>query len=175
MKHTTLVARLALACAFTLSAAAFAGDTTEIEVVANGITEKVSIADLKIGETRQLYSEAGTLVTATRTADALTLDIGGEKTTVKMIEPDALSEEELAALIEGHHGEAGGKHVVRIHHADGKHAAGEAGQRKIVIIDAKDGEHRELDADIARVLATDAGDGKRVIVKRTVSKDEGAK
>ena len=89
MKHTTLVARLALACASTLSAAAFAGESTQIEVRNNGITEKVTIDDMKVGETRQLYSEAGTLVTATRTADALTLDIAGEKTTVDLGSPAA--------------------------------------------------------------------------------------
>lgn len=174
MKYTTLAARLALACAIALPAAAFAAETTEVEVVANGLTEKVKIENLAVGETRQLYSEAGTLVTATRTADALVLDIGGEKTTVRMIDPGTLSDADVQALIDGHHGGEGGKRVVRIHHADGKHA-GVDGERRIVVLEGKDGELRELHGEGPHVIVKHGGEGKQVIVKRTVSKDDGAK
>lgn len=167
MNNKTLVTRLALALAMTLSAAAFAGDTTTIEVTNNGITEKVSIDDLKTGETRQLYSEAGTLVTATRLADSLVLDIAGDKTTIPMIEAGDLSEEELLALIDKDGGD-GKKHVVRIHRADGAH-----GDRKVVVLDGDEGELRELhghDGPHVIVKDGDGKDGKRVIVKRTVNK-----
>src|SRR5687768_8625379 len=107
MNKNPLVSRLTLALALSLSAAslvAFAGEgveTTEIEVIANGQSEKVRIESLKVGETRQLYSEAGTLVTATRLADSLQLDIAGEKTKIPMHDVAGLSEAELIELV-GH-------------------------------------------------------------------------
>lgn len=173
MKNKTLVSRLALACALTLSAAAFAADTTEIEVVANGVSEKVSIEDLQIGETRQLYSEAGTLVTATRTADALQLDIGGDTTTVPMIEARDLGDEEIQALIAQHHGEgAEGKRVIRIHRADGEHAKGDGMHRKVIVLEGKDGEPLELEGEGPHVVVKHGAEGKQVIVKRKVTKAE---
>lgn len=177
MKNNPLFSRLALALAISAaSLVAFAGvavDTTEIEVVANGKTEKVSIANLKMGETRQLYSEAGTLVTATRLADSLQLDIGGEKTSVPMMEAGDLSEAEILALIDDEDaGVDGKKRVVRIHHAD--HAKGEGGHRKIVVIDGKDGEVHALEGDEPHVIVKHGGDGKQVIVKRTVVKTDAA-
>jgi hypothetical protein len=191
MNTAPLLHRLAFALALSLSAAslvAFAAEsseTTDIEVVANGKSEKVSLVDLKVGETRQLYSEAGTLVTATRTAESLELDIAGDKTSIKMLQPgdiDGLEEAELAALIEAHGGADGDvKRVVRIHreHADGahaKHADGTA-HKRIVVLDGKDGELRTLHGDHAdvRVKHLDAdGDGKHVIVKRRVVKADAA-
>jgi hypothetical protein len=171
MKNTTLVSRLALACALLLSLPALAGETTEIEVIAGGVTEKLSIEDLKVGETRQLYSEAGTLVTATRTAQALQLDIGGDKTTVPMVESGDLLDEEIEALIERHHGEAAdGKRVVRIHRADGEHAKADGRHRKVIVVDAAEGSAHALDGDGPHVLVKDAAGGKQVIVKRKVTK-----
>ena len=173
----TFVSRLALACAIGLSVAsiaAFAGeatDTTEIEVVANGQTEKVSIDNLKVGETRQLYSEAGTLVTATRTADSLQLDIGGEKTSVPMMEIGDLSDEEIETLIQSHGAGADGKQrVIRIHHADGDHAKLEGVHRKVIMIDGEDGGLSELEGDGPHVIVSKGGEGKQVIVKRKVVK-----
>ena len=179
MKNNPIVSRLALAFALSLSAGSLvamageASDTTEIEVVANGKSEKISIDGLKVGETRQQYSEAGTLVTATRTADSLVLDIGGEKTTVHMVEPSEISAEELDKLLATVDGADGGKRVVRFHHAtDGKHAEGEAGHRRVFIVhaDGDDGELRELEGDGAHVIVDKAGEGKQVIVKRRVVK-----
>ena len=179
MKNNPIVSRLALAFALSLSAAslvAMAGeatDTTEVEVVANGKSEKISIDGLKVGETRQQYSEAGTLVTATRTAEALVLDIGGDKTTVPMIEAGDLSEEELLALVAAHGGDGadGKKRVVRIHHAtDGTHDKAGAPHRKVIMIDGKDGEVRHLEGDGPHVIVDKNGEGKQVIVKRRVVK-----
>lgn len=174
MKTNPLASRLALALAMSLSAAslvAFAGeavDTTEIEVIANGKSEKVSIENLKMGETRQLYSEAGTLVTVTRLKDSLQLDIGGEKTSVPMVEAGDLSEEELLALVEAGGGKGDGKrHVIRIHAAGDK---ADGAHRKIVMLDGKDGDLRELHGHEPHVIVKDGAEGKQVIVKRRVAK-----
>ena len=180
-KHNVLP-RLALSIALTLSAAslvAFAGEaseTTDIEVTANGVSEKVSIANLKVGETRQLYSEAGTLVTATRTAETLELDIAGDKTSIKMIEPSEMGDVEIAALLEAHGADAkdGEKRIVRIHRdtrVDGE-IASDSGVRKIVLVKAGEGEVHELDADTDAVFVKHLGEpgAKQVIVKRRVVK-----
>lgn len=173
-----ILSRLTLSLALALSAAslvAFAGEaseTTDIEVVANGVTEKVSIVDLAVGETRQLYSEAGTLVTATRTAESLELDIGGDKTSIRMIEPGAVDEAEIAALIEAHGaGDGDGKRrIVRIHrdqHA-GEASAHADGKRKVIVIKAGDGELQELDADEVLVEHLGEPGAKQVVVKRRI-------
>ena len=183
MQLQSLVSRLALACAIGLSAASIAAfaneatDTTEIEVVVNGQAEKVSIDNLKVGETRQLYSEAGTLVTVTRTVDSLQLDIGGDKTSIPMMEVGDLSGEEIEALVVSHgDGADGKKHVVRIHHADGEHAKLEGAHHKVVVIDGEDGELSTLEADGPHVIVANGGEGKQVIVKRKVVKtDSGEK
>jgi hypothetical protein len=179
-KHTPLQ-RLALALALSLSAAslvAVAGEsseTTDIEVIANGVTEKISIQDLKAGETRQLYSESGTLVTATRTADSLELDIAGDRTSIKLVEPGALDDPEIAALLEAHGAGDGKKHIVRVHrdgHAggDAKHDAHVDGHRRIVVIKGGEGEVSELDADALVVKTFDDPNAKQVIVKRRLTK-----
>jgi hypothetical protein len=187
MNTTALLHRLTLAIALTLPAAslvAFAAEpseTTDIEVVANGKSEKLSLTDLKVGETRQLYSEAGTLVTATRTAESLELDIAGDKTSIRMLDHAGLDDAELAALIEAHHGDGDVKHVVRIHreHADAAHAAahGDGEHQKIIVLSGKDGQVIGHDGEHAEFLlerGAAGADGKRVIVKRRVVKDEGA-
>lgn len=176
MFQPIILPRLALAIALVLSATslvAFAGEaseTTDIEVVAAGVSEKVSIEDLAVGETRQLYSEAGTLVTATRTADTLELDIGGDKTSIRMIEPGELDDPEIAALIEAHGAGAGSKRVVRIHR-DAKHgdAAEHDGVRKIVLVHAGEGEAHDLD-DAVLVKHLGEPGAKQVIVKRRVAR-----
>jgi hypothetical protein len=182
MSKHPILPRLALSVALTLSAASLvavageASETTDIEVSANGVSEKVSIADLKIGETRQLYSEAGTLVTATRTAETLELDIAGDKTSIKMVEPGDIDDVEIAALLEAHGADAkdGHKRIVRIHR-DTKHGdAGEHGDglRKIVLVKAGEGEAHELDGDTEALLVKHLGEPgtKQVIVKRRLSK-----
>lgn len=188
MNRNALTHRLGLALALSLSAAsvvAFAGETvetTDIEVVANGKTEKVSLENLKVGETRQLYSEAGTLVTAIRTAEAIELDIAGEKTRIKMIDPahGDLDGAEIEALIEAHVGDAGDgeKRIVRIERevaggeGDGKHD----GQRKVVIIKGDGGTH-DLHGEHPHVLIKHGdgdADGKHVIVKRRIHKADAA-
>lgn len=189
MSKQSILSRLALSIALGLSAAslvAFAGEareTTDIEVIADGVSEKVSIENLAVGETRQLYSESGTLVTATRTAETLELDIAGEKTSIRMIEPANLDDAGIAALIEAHGGEAGdgAKRIVRIHR-DAK--AGDAGAhgdglRKIVLVKAGDGQAHELDAEANAVFVKHLGEpgAKQVIVKRRLAPttDGGAK
>ena len=169
MRHTNLFSRLSLAFALSLSAASLvavaadATDTTEIEVTANGKTEKIAIADLKLGETRQLYSEAGTLVTVTRLADSLELDIGGDKTSVPMVEAGTLDDAELEALIadEGGITVDGKTRVIRIHHGDAAH---DGKQRRVVMIGGKAEPH------VVVKHGGGADDGKQVIVKRKVTK-----
>lgn len=192
MNAKPLLHRLTLAVALTLSAAslvAAAGETseiTDIEVVNGGKSEKISLTDLKVGETRQLYSEAGTLVTATRTAESLELDIAGDKTSIRMIEPGALDDPELAALIEAHGGAEGDgkvKRVIRVRHGEGadgahaEHAAHGEAHRKVIVLSGKEGAH-PLDGDDVEVFLKHHGeagaDGKRVIVKRRVSKGDDA-
>lgn len=181
MKSHPLLQRLSLAIALSLASvsmialaaeprnSSIATETTEVEIIANGVSEKISLEDMQVGETRQLYSEAGTLVTAHRTAESLELDIAGEKTSIRMIDPGAMDGPELAALIEAHGAGDGRRRVVHVHR-DGKHAAGDAGDghRKIVMISSGDGSVHDIDADDVHVLLdeADAGDGKRVIVKR---------
>jgi hypothetical protein len=175
-KHPVL-ARLTLSVALSLSAAslvAFASETTDIEVSIAGVTERVSIADLAIGETRQLYSEAGTLVTATRTAESLELDIGGDKTSIRMIEPGNLDEGEIATLLHAHGAEAkeGERRIVRIHRDKqaGDGAASVEGQRKIVVVKAGDGELTELDADAILLEHLGEPGAKQVVVKRRIER-----
>jgi len=186
MKTNALLHRLTFAIALSLSAAslvAFAaepGETTDIEVVSNGKSEKLSITDLKIGETRQLYSEAGTLVTATRTAESLELDIAGDKTSIRMLDHHDLDDPELAALIEAHHGgEGDAQHVIRVHreHADAAHAAGHGDgmRRKVIVLTGKDGQefsHDDAHAEMLLQHGAAGTDGKRVIVKRRVVKGD---
>jgi hypothetical protein len=187
MNTSVLLHRLSFAVALCLPAvslvalAAEPTETTEVEVIANGRTEKVELVDLKAGETRQVYSEAGTLVTATRTAQSLELDIGGDKTSIRMVEPDAIDDAELAALVEAHHGAGGadGKRIVRIHR-DAKHGsdAHVDAHRKVIVIADGEGDVEALDADgLDLLLEQDAGgDGKRVIVRHTrVKSDADAK
>ena len=183
MKRNPTIQRLAVAVALCLSAAslvAYAGeaasDTTDIEVIANGVSEKVTIENLAKGETRQLYSEAGTLVTATRTAETLELDIGGEKTSIRMLDGDALDDPEILALIAAHDGDAapGGKRIVRIHagapgehpaHADGKH-------RRVIMLSDKDGVRELGEGDEALLLEKHGDGGPHVIVKRRIVKSD---
>ncbi|MCI1711503.1 MAG: hypothetical protein LKM32_14450 [Chiayiivirga sp.] len=187
MNRHVVTQRLALALALSLPAAslvALAGETTEttdIEIVANGTSEKVSLDNLKVGETRQLYSEAGTLVTAIRTADAIELDIAGEKTRIAMFEPGQGEPDEarIEALIDAHAGDADGeKRIVRIEReviaseGDAKHD----GQRKVVIIKG-DGSTHDLHGDHPHLLVKHGdghGDGKTVIVKRRIHKEDEA-
>ena len=178
MNKNPLVSRLTLALALSLSAAslvAFAGEgveTTEIEVIANGQSEKVRIESLKVGETRQLYSEAGTLVTATRLADSLQLDIAGEKTKIPMHDVADLSEAELIELV-GHDGaKADGKHVVRFHHAKGE--KGDGAHRKVVVLEGDSAELHDLEGEGPHVIVKDGSAGKQVIVKRRLVKSDAA-
>lgn len=188
MKTTALLHRLTFAIALSVSAAslvAFAAEpseTTDIEVVSNGRSEKLSLTDLKLGETRQLYSEAGTLVTATRTAESLELDIAGDKTSIRMLDHHGMDDAELAALAEAHGGGEGEvKHVVRIHreHADAAHAAahGDGLRKKVIVLSGKDGQEITHHGDHGELLlehAAAGAEGKHVIVKRRVVKGEGA-
>ena len=182
MKHP-LIHRLALSVALSLSAASLVAlaaepqETTDVEIIANGSSEKVSIADLAVGQTRQLYSEAGTLVTATRTAESLELDIAGDKTSIRMVEHGDLDDAEVAALIEAEGGD-GAHRVVRIRHHDVAHGDGSAdahhgdGKRKIVVVSGKDGDGHELDADAMELMLKHHGEpgAKQVIVKRRITR-----
>lgn len=177
----------AIACAVALtiaagvSAASASSDTMDIEIRTAAGTEKLSLVDLAPGETRQVYSEAGTLVTATRTADLLVLDIGGDKTEIRMFDAQGLG-------ADGHHvwvdkdveGDSDGRHVVRIHagHSDGVavfHGDDAAhAERKIVVMRNHDaGDADAIEAEVIDLLGDGAvsGDGKQVIVKRHVSID----
>lgn len=183
-----LIHRLSFSIALTLSAASLVAfavepqDSTEVEVTVNGNTEKLTLVDLKVGETRQIYSEAGNLVTATRTAESLELDIGGDKTSIKMIDASELGaselgDAELTALIEAHTGDAaaGEKRVVRIHreHAvDGKAGGHTDGHRKVIVISGDAGAGHEPHTDDAHVVMKHDGaaGGKQVIVRRKVTK-----
>ena len=182
MKPHPLTHRLIFALALGLSTAslvAFAAEpteTTDIEVVNNGKSEKVSLENLKVGETRQLYSEAGTLVTAVRTADAIELDIAGDKTRIAIFEPHMgelgeLGEAEIDALIEAHAGAHGSqKRVVRIERDAVEGDAGKDGKRKVVIVHG-DGATHDVHGEHPHVLIKHGdADGKQVIVKRRIHK-----
>jgi hypothetical protein len=180
MNRNPVIKRFAVAIALCLSAAslvAFAGETreiTEIEVIANGVSEKMKIEDLAIGETRQLYSEAGTLVTATRTAESLELDVGGTKTSIRMLDGGALDDPEILALIAAHDADAepGSKRVIRIHAGDGEHAAHADGKhRRVIVLGDKGGVH-DLDGADGELRIDKDGAGPHVIVKRRIVKSD---
>lgn len=173
LRRLTLALALSLAVASLATVAAEPQETTRVEIGQNGSSEVVVLDDLAIGESRQLYSEAGTLVTATRTADAIELDIGGDKTRVSMPTPD-LSDAAFAAIMRDAHASDDGKtRIVRVHRAD----AGDAttvdvsgdGESRVVVI-KRDGEMQTIDLDGIDVLLDEAApaDGKRIIVKRTI-------
>ena len=173
---------LALALGFGLaSLAAFAGathDVTDVEISAAGKTEKVVLEDLKVGESRQLYSEAGTLVTATRTADAIELDIAGEKTSIAVLDGE-FSSDALGALIEAAGDDGKVQRVVRVQHDGDTHTTHSVdGKRTIVLVsgDAADVHALHEGTEDIGVLLDDAapGDGKRVIVKRRIVRDDAA-
>lgn len=182
MTQQAILPRLALSLALGLSAAslvAFAADaseTTDIEVIAGGVSEKISIDDLAIGETRQLYSEAGTLVTATRTRDTLELDIGGDRTSIRMIEPGAIDDAGIAALIEAHGAKAGeGKRIVHIHRDARDVDVDVRTGHKVVLVKSGEVEVHDLDAGAEALVLKHSGEpgAKQVIVKRRVERSEG--
>jgi hypothetical protein len=189
--HTLLlpVRRMSLALALGLSIASLAAvagpasDVTEVEITVAGKTEHVVLDNLKVGESRQLYSAAGTLVTAVRTAEAIELDIAGEKTSIA-IHDGQMSAEELETLMaEGDGGTA--RRIVHVHRdTDMDSTQNVDGKRSIVIVTGDAAEMHALhdgseDIDVV-VDAPEAGDGKRVVVKRRIvsdadGKDAGAK
>lgn len=171
--HMQSLPRLALALAVAVAAASAVAapstETTRVEIGKHGTTEVVVLDDMKVGESRQLYSEAGTLVTAVRTQDAIELDIGGDKTRVTL--PDAdLSPEALADLIAQSGSGNGTPTIVRVQRAAGDVNASLAGKQRVVMIAGKDGAVETIDVDGASVhvdgdvLSVDGG--KRVIVQR---------
>lgn len=159
---------LGLGMAGVVAAAGDTTDVTEIDITANGRSEHVVLENLAVGESRQLYSAAGTLVTATRTADAIELDIGGEKTVVRM--PEAIDDDAIAAFVRDAGAGDGGKRVIRLQRS----AAGDAATvdvsgegSRVLVLSHKDGDLEVLDGDDVDALLDSAGtDGKRVIVKR---------
>jgi hypothetical protein len=169
---------LALGGLSAVASAAGTSETTEVKISSNGQTEVVRIDNLAIGETRQLYSEAGTLVTAHRTEQTLELDIGGDKTSIKMLVPGAgddlvwiESDDDATASADGRMLR---KHVVRLHGAqDGDAHASADGRHKIVMIDDSGAVH-ELDGlgedELHIVLKDGDGEGheKHVVVERKV-------
>lgn len=180
--------RLAFALALCLGAASLASvaaeprDTTRVEIGQHGSSEVVVLEDLAIGESRQLYSEAGTRVTATRTAEAIELDIGGDKTRVVMPAP-GLSDDAIAALVRDAHAADDGKtRIVRVHRADAGDATtvdvsgAAAGDARVVVI-KRDGDVQSVDLEGIDVLldGAPAADGKRIIVKRTITSGDAEK
>ena len=173
VRRLALALALGLCTASLVAVAAEPGDTTEVEIRNNGVTERVVLLDLGIGESRQLYSDAGTLVTATRTADALELDIAGDRTRVAM-PSDTLSDDAITALVNDARadGDSGKTRIVRVHRT----GAGDAetvditGDARVLVLKRGDGV-QTIDAEGVDLLLDDAGDsdGKRVIVKRTRS------
>lgn len=182
--HTLLpIRRLSLALALGLglaSLAAVAGgasEVTEVRISSDGTTETIVLDDLKVGESRQLYSEAGTLVTATRTADAIELDVGGDKTRITLFDP-ALSSAASGVRVDVSGDEDGTQRVVKIRHDGQIHAGqGSDGKRTVVLVSGDGADVHTLDSgtDDIRVLldglAPD-GDGKHVVVKRRIVRDE---
>lgn len=176
LRRLTLALALSLTVASLATVAAEPQETTRVEIGQNGSSEIVVLDDLAVGESRQLYSEAGTLVTATRTADAIELDIGGDKTRVVMPTPD-MSEDAIAAIVRDAHGGDGTARLVRVHRTD----AGDAttvdvsgdGESRVVVI-KRDGELQTMDLDGIDVLLDEGApaDGKRIIVKRTIKSDD---
>lgn len=172
--HIHSLPRLALALAIVLATGAAVAapprDNTRIEIGKNGNTEVVVLDDMAIGESRQLYSEAGTLVTAVRTNEAIELDIGGDKTRVTLPDPD-LSPEAIARIVAG--AGDGSPAIVRIQR-DGA-AAGAEGKQRVVMIASKDGSVETIDAEDVKLLvdgdALVVDGGKRVIVQRTRAAD----
>lgn len=138
----------------------------------NGVAEKISIENLQVREPRQLYSETGTLVIAMRTADELVLDIGGDKTTVPMLEPVGASEQEITALIATYKsGDGGKKLVIRVQRSAGERASHAGAERRVIVLDGDAAGFVERQGDAAGIAVDKAGDARHGIVKRTVKPD----
>lgn len=176
LRRLTLSTAIGLCMASAAALAIEASDSTEVQVSVDGKTETVVLDNLKIGESRQLYSEAGTLVTAVRTADGIELDIGGEKTRINLPEPGVSGDALADFLLDGRDAGDGKTRIVRVHKSkDGAPATVnvQAGGAKRVVLVSHDGEIETLDADTIDALIDEAGstNGKRVVVKRRITTD----
>lgn len=154
-------------------------ETTNIQVITNGKTENVVLHNLKIGESRQLYSEGGTLVSAVRTADAIELDIDGEKTRIGMHDGPLTPDQIAALVVEAEHTDGASPRVIRVQRRGGGDAQVDA--KRVVLVSTADGSLQTIDGDAAgdiELLLKDAGvstdGGKRIIVKRHVTRDASA-
>lgn len=175
---------LAAAMSALLVGAAFAGqtptDTTRIEVRTQaGAIERVTLADLKVGEIRSFTTESGSASVAKRTATGLDLQISGETFAIDMPDPaadgllahDGTHEVVVKEIVESDEiVDVDGKEVVvlRKHHGD----AGLPGDgKRVVVRHERHGDPTLIGkGDAAPSLADPGNEGKRILVMRTLEK-----
>lgn len=151
-------------------------DQTEFRVrTASGQIEKVKVANLAVGEVRNLTTEAGTPVVVGRHEGGYVIDVAGERIEVDIgagaeIETELLNHE----AHDGHHG----KRIVRIHK---DHEAGDGKsteKRKVVVMhhgEGEPGDLEDIDVMVDGLTIGDGGvpEGKRVVVVRKIEKRAG--
>jgi len=142
IKHrlAAVIAAAIVALAMTGSAASADSDIAKVRILANGIEESVEVEmnSIPVGESRQLVAASGKPAIVTRTAEGLTIEIGGKRTEVQM--PSGHGE---------HGAHAHGEHlrVIKLGHADDA-GAGEAGHKVIVLKTRTDGAAGEGDVEV---------------------------
>jgi hypothetical protein len=181
LQSLTMRGALALALASLVGAAMADSNTTEIKLL--GKDKKLETlkfeGELPIGESRGLYTDAGTAVTVQRTEQGLRIE-----TPERSIDVPYPNADELAADADGNvliHGDGHNKRVI-VMHGDEHHAIHEgAAMHKRHLIVLNDGEGDNADVDVALkqlaeleeldAIDLDAADGdKKVVVIRKVEK-----
>ncbi len=142
IKHrlAAVIAAAIVALAMTGSAASADSDIAKVRILANGVEEAVEVEmnSIPVGESRQLVAASGKPAIVTRTAEGLTIEIGGKRTEVRM------------PASNGEHGpHAHGEHlrIIKLAHGDDA-AAGEAGHKVIVLKTRTDGASASGDVEV---------------------------
>ena len=155
-------------------------DTTEFRVrTAGGQIEKVSVADLQIGEVRNLNTEAGTPIVVGRHETGYVIDVAGERIEVDAPEVGDI-EQHLVHAGDDDHGDDGRvRKIVRVH-KDVQEGAGDQAQQKRKVVVVKHAHEGEGDEDLEVLIdgdgLADGGipEGKRVVVLRKLEKHQTA-
>ncbi|MGQ0801450.1 MAG: hypothetical protein ACT4NL_15235 [Pseudomarimonas sp.] len=142
IKHrlAAVIATAVVALAMTGSAASADSDIAKVRILANGVEEAVEVEmnSMAVGESRQLVAASGKPAIVTRTAEGLTIEVGGKRTEVQM--PSGHGEH-------GAHGHGEHLRVIKLAHGDAA-AAGDAGHKVIVLKARTDGVAGEGDVDV---------------------------
>ena len=175
---------LSLSLGALLGNAVSASDETTIKLITDGEAEVLVLRDLDatlpVGETREFRTESGKTAIVGRSEDGLIVDIDGEQTEIRLLEPGAAvagSEHDVAVWVEGDPGSEGAvrieKRIAIAHAGDAAEAIAHAeahgdGKRVIVL-------HGDGKGDIETALAAagvDEATRQRVLVKVAAGEGE---